>query len=130
MNVQNIKKINLYRSIMVATIAAIVILCMFFSFDTVHAAIPQCSSGSTNNICATSDKSLIGDLMKNVINLMLYLAGAIAVIMIVVGGIRYVTSDGDPGRTSKAKDTVMYALVGLVVASMAYALVNFIIAKV
>ena len=71
-----------------------------------------------------------GDLeggIKNVVNVMLFILGAIAVIMIIIGGIRYATSGGDASQTKSAKDTILYAVIGLVVAILAYAIVNFII---
>lgn len=64
---------------------------------------------------------------QSIVNIMLYVLGALAVIMIVVGGIRYVTSTGDASRVKAAKDTVMYAVIGLVVAILAYAIVNFVV---
>lgn len=70
------------------------------------------------------------DLTKgitNVVNVLLFILGAIAVIMIIIGGIRYTTSNGDAGNTKAAKDTILYAVVGLVVAILAYAIVNFVI---
>lgn len=69
----------------------------------------------------------LGTQLKTVVNIMLYILGAIAVIMIVVGGIRYTTSNGDSSSTKAAKDTVLYAVVGLVIAIMAYAIVNFVV---
>lgn len=63
---------------------------------------------------------------RDIVNVMLYILGAIAVIMIVVGGIRYTTSAGDAGRVKASKDTIMYAIVGLVIAIMAFAIVNFV----
>lgn len=73
-----------------------------------------------------SDNDL-GGKIKIVVNMMLYLLGAIAVVMIVVGGIRYTTSNGDSSAITSAKNTILYAVVGLVVAIMAYALVNFVV---
>ena len=67
------------------------------------------------------------DFIKNIINILLFVIGVIAVIMIIVGGIRYVTSAGDSSAVSSAKDTVLYSVIGLVVAIMAYALVNFVV---
>lgn len=58
---------------------------------------------------------------------MLFLVGAIAVIMIIFGGIRYVVSGGNSSQVQGAKNTIMYALVGVVVALLAYAAVNFVI---
>ena len=68
-------------------------------------------------------------LITKVINVMLFIIGVLSVIMIVYGGILYVISAGDSGRVSKAKNTIMYAIVGLVVALLAYAIVNFVITR-
>lgn len=65
--------------------------------------------------------------IRSIVNMMLYVLGAIAVIMIIVGGIRYTTSAGDSGRIKASKDTIMYAVVGLVVALLAFAIVNFVL---
>jgi len=69
----------------------------------------------------------LGPQLRIVINILLYILGAIAVIMIVVGGIRYTTSGGDSSSTKAAKDTVLYSVVGLVIAMLAYAIVNFVV---
>jgi len=60
-------------------------------------------------------------------NTMLFIVGAISVIMIIIGGIRYVISGGDTGNVATAKNTILYAIVGLIVAIMAYAIINFVI---
>lgn len=65
--------------------------------------------------------------IKNVVNVLLFLLGAIAVIMIIIGGIRYATSNGDSGAIKGAKDTILYAVIGLIVAILAYAIVNFVV---
>jgi len=65
--------------------------------------------------------------IKSVVNVLLFLLGAIAVIMIIIGGIRYATSNGDASGIKGAKDTILYAVIGLVVAILAYAIVNFIV---
>lgn len=66
-------------------------------------------------------------LIKNIVNILLYVLGAISVIMIVIGGIRYATSGGDSSGVTNAKNTVLYSVVGLVVAMLAYAIVNWVI---
>jgi len=71
----------------------------------------------------------LGTRIQTVVNILLYILGAIAVIMIVIGGISYTTSNGDSGKIKTAKDTILYAVVGLVVAILAYAIVNFVIAS-
>jgi hypothetical protein len=65
--------------------------------------------------------------LKNIVNILLYLLGAIAVIMIVIGGIRYATANGEASSIKSAKDTILYAVIGLIVAIMAYAIVNFFV---
>jgi len=69
----------------------------------------------------------LGDRIKTIVNLILYLLGAIAVLMIVLGGIRYTTSNGDASGITSAKNTIIYAVVGLVIAILAYAIVNFVL---
>ncbi len=66
-------------------------------------------------------------IFETVTNILLFLAGTISVIMIVVGGIKYVISNGDSNAVTGAKNTIMYAVVGLVVTIIAYALVRFVI---
>lgn len=62
-------------------------------------------------------------------NVMLFLIGAISVIMLIIGGIRYVVSGGDSTAVQGAKNTILYAIVGIVVALLAYAVVNFVISS-
>ncbi len=65
--------------------------------------------------------------VETVVNLLLFLIGIIAVIAIIIGGIRYTTSNGDAGQTKAAKDTILNAVIGLIVAIMAYAIVRWVV---
>lgn len=67
------------------------------------------------------------NLLESIINILLFLIGAIAVIMIIIGGLRYVISGGDQGAITGAKNTILYAVIGLVIAIMAYAIINWVI---
>lgn len=67
--------------------------------------------------------------IAQIINVLLFVIGAIAVIMIILGGIRYVLSNGDSAQIASAKNTVLYSVIGLVVALLAYAIVNFVVAQ-
>ena len=67
--------------------------------------------------------------IAQIINVLLFVIGAIAVIMIILGGIRYVLSNGDSSQITSAKNTVLYSVIGLVVALLAYAIVNFVVAQ-
>ncbi len=74
-----------------------------------------------------------GDVTKviqDVINILLFLVGLIAVLMIVISGFRFVTSNGDANTVSSAKNSIIYAVIGLVIAVMAYAIVNFVLVNI
>ena len=64
---------------------------------------------------------------RTITNVLLYLIGAISVIMLIVGGLRYVVSGGDSTAVQGAKNTILYAIVGIIVAILAYAVVSFVI---
>lgn len=68
-----------------------------------------------------------GGVFKQVTNTILYIVGIVAVIMLIVGGIKYVISGGDSKKVTDAKNTVLYAIIGLVIAFLAFAIVNFVI---
>jgi hypothetical protein len=68
-----------------------------------------------------------GGIFRTITNVLLFLIGAISVIMLIVGGIRYVVSGGDSTAVQNAKNTILYAIVGVVVAILAYAVVNFVV---
>lgn len=87
--------------------------------------LEKCDAES--QVCKGTNKNSLYVLIGNVVNLLLTIAGIIAVIMIVIGGIRYTTSAGDAGQTKSARDTIIYAIAGLVVAIMAFAIVNFVL---
>ena len=78
-----------------------------------------------NNAPNCKDNSLT-NLFTTIANVLLFLVGAVAVIMLIVGGFRYVTSNGDQNSVTAAKNTILYAIIGIVVAFLAYAAVNFV----
>ena len=79
--------------------------------------------------CDDCPTDLFGDtgVFKRVTNTILYIVGIIAVIMLIIGGIKYVVSGGDAKKVTDAKNTVLYAIIGLVVCFLAFAIVNFVI---
>lgn len=97
-----------------------------------------------NNECSGSNLSLNGQsstgcnadttgldsLLKNIINIFSVVVGAIAVIMIIVGGFRYVISGGNDQAVSGAKNTIIFALVGLVIVALAQFVVHFVIGNI
>lgn len=74
-----------------------------------------------------TDAGFVDSTVKNVINILLFVVGVGAVIMLIVGAIRYVVSAGDQQAVAGAKNTILYAIVGIVVAVMAFAIVNFVL---
>jgi hypothetical protein len=68
--------------------------------------------------------------LQDILNIVFAISGAIAVLIIVLAGFKYITSGSDPGAVSTAKNAIIYALVGLVVIMFAFAIVNFVIAGV
>jgi hypothetical protein len=92
-----------------------------------------CQINPSASVCSdltnpNKDKAL-SDTFANIINILLYIAGIIAIIMIIISGIRMITSRGTPGDVTKARNTLLYSIAGLVVAVSAYAIVNFVLAK-
>ena len=89
-----------------------------------------CKAQPTASICPdlqTSDsEGAFTTILQNIINALLFAAGIITVIMIVVSGIRFVVGRGNPDAVTKARNTLLYSIVGLVVAVSAWAIVNFV----
>ena len=89
-------------------------------------------SGKTLADCnkIKDNKNNTNDLMgrvNTIINVIIGFVGLVAVVVIILGGISYTTSAGDPGKVKKAKDTILYGIIGLVVAVLAFAIVNFVL---
>ena len=68
--------------------------------------------------------------VNRIINLAIGVIGLLAVIMIIVAGFQMTTSAGNAAKVAKAKNTMLYAIIGLVIALLAYAIVNFVLASV
>lgn len=79
--------------------------------------------------CDGCPENLFGDsgVFRQVTNIILYIVGIVAVLMLIIGGIKYVTSGGDAKKVTDAKNTVLYAIIGLVICFLAFAIVNFVI---
>ena len=91
--------------------------------------LSKCTAGGSE-VCKGTDKNSLYTVIGAVVNLLIVITGIIAVIMIIIGGIRYTTSAGDAGQTKGARDTIIYAVAGLVIAIMAFAIVNFVLSRI
>ena len=89
----------------------------------------QAANYATNKDACSQGRD-VNTIVRTIINVIVYIVGLLAVIMIIYGGILYTTSAGDPGKVKKAKDTILYGIVGLVIAVLAFAIVNFILGSI
>ena len=69
-------------------------------------------------------------VFTRITNTVLYAVGIISVIMLIYGGLRYVVSGGDSKKVTDAKNTILYAIIGLIISLLAYAIVNFVLKSV
>lgn len=97
------------------------------AIPTARAACGDPAAGVGGGLNCGSSPVTLPVAIGRIVNLLLFIIGVVAVIMIVIGGLRYVLSGGDPKNTTAAKDTVLYAVIGIVVALLAYAIVSFVL---
>lgn len=79
--------------------------------------------------CDTDAENGVNDLLEDVINIFSFVVGVVSVIMIIIGGLKYITSSGDSGNVQGAKNTILYAVIGLVVVALAQVIVKFVLSK-
>lgn len=85
-------------------------------------------AGNCDNTGDATQK--INKLIHTIINLLSVIVGVVAVIMIIVGGFRYITSGGSDTGVTGAKNTILYAIIGLIIVALAQVLVRFVLSKV
>lgn len=71
----------------------------------------------------------LNEVITGIINGVIAITGTVAVIFIVVGGVNFMTSSGDAQKVQKARNTIMYACIGLAICALAFVIVNFVIAR-
>ncbi len=137
--------ISRFKTLLITIVSSLAILVPAIAVPAIaHASTPPSIKGGLNcgsnlqftdnaNGCATpgSDATTkINDIVKLIINIFSVVVGIIAVIMIIVGGIRFILSGGDSTATTSARNTVLYAIVGLIVVALAQILVRYVLARV
>ena len=90
----------------------------------------QGSGGTWTGTTCTQGTRTVPGTIKNVGNILIFITGSISVLMIIIGGLRYTLSGGDQGTINGAKNTILYAVVGLVVSIAAYAIVNLVLSNI
>ena len=74
----------------------------------------------------TGAETDVTNTVGTALNVVFGIVAIIAVVMIVIRGVSYATSQGDPGKVKKGKDTIMYGIIGMIIALLAFAIVNFV----
>ena len=114
-------------------VAAVVLATAFVPAIPVNAADNNAVQSGINS--AKGDgvaENLTGNsgVFTTIVNTLLFIVGAVSVIMLIWGGIRYATSAGNSSAVTAAKNTIMYAIVGLIIAFLAFAIVNWVLAGI
>lgn len=127
------KLIKRIRYVLVSALLSIVLLGstpLVFAVSQAQAdACAGLSQLDTSSNCNTDSSGGVSHLISVVINILSIIVGFIAVIMLIVGGLKFITSAGDANNAASARNTIIYALVGVVIVALAQALVHFVIAK-
>lgn len=127
------KKIKMFvagMAIMLAglfAVPAMAVSCPSGSLRGEAPTIAQCNLPEEEEGTNTQD---LFKTVQTIINWILAVLGVVAVVMIIVGGVTYMTSQGDPGKTKRARDTILYGIIGLIIALLAYAIVNFVLTSI
>lgn len=101
--------------------------------DLIHIVAAASTACLDNgNACATGLPMVSADSqqLKTILQLVFGILAAVAVLMVMIGGFRYVTSEGNPDATTRARGTILYAIVGLAIALVAEGIVSFFLGKV
>ena len=122
-----------------ATIALMAALVLpVFAFTGIANAQVEPSEGLCSGIgfadpngdgCGTAEEGdeAVENIISTIVNILSIVVGAVSVIMIIIGGLRYITSSGDSGNVQAAKNTILYAIVGLIIVVFAQVIVRFVI---
>ncbi len=79
--------------------------------------------------CQADQSGDVNNLISDIVNILSVIVGIVAVIMIIVGGFKYITSGGDSNKVSSAKNTILYAIIGLIIVALAQFIVRFVLSK-
>lgn len=91
---------------------------------------PSVNSLAECNIAAGNSQNNLFETVNGIINVVLGVVGIVAVVVIIIGGVSYLISQGDAGKVAKAKNTILYGVIGMFVALLAFAVVNFLLTSV
>jgi hypothetical protein len=124
--VQNIK-LGLVSLVVAAGLAGAAVSPAFAQGASGAAKSAVCEGINQGGGACADDGSGITNVIKMIIQILSLVAGVAAVVMIIIGGLRYITSGGDSSKVSSAKSAIMYAIIGLVVVALAQIIVRFVL---
>ncbi|MDO4611409.1 MAG: pilin [Candidatus Saccharibacteria bacterium] len=87
------------------------------------------AASSVTPVNPNGNDDLVGSI-TGILNAIIGILGLVCVVVIIIGGVNYMTSAGDAGKVKKGKDTILYGCIGLVVCALAFAVVNFVISGI
>ena len=120
---------KIFTKILTAGMLMVSLLGVFTPVVSAANGINICSEENENSVyCKNKDSGgdQVGGIIKTIVEVLLMAVGAISIIMIVIGGILFALSSGDAKKAAKARSTILYAVVGLIVSVFASAIVNFV----
>ena len=120
---------KIFTKILTAGVLIVGLLGVFTPVVSAANGINICSEENENSVyCQNKDKGegQVNGIIKTIVEVLLTAVGAISIIMIVIGGIMFALSSGDAQKAAKARSTILYAVVGLIVSVFASAIVNFV----
>ena len=123
-------KQRLMRGLMIAALVAGVLLAGGQLGELAYGASPTYTQDKMDALDDLPNKNTNYNPMNNILNFAYVVAGVLAVIFLIVAGIQYVTSNGDPAKASKALRMIIYSLAGLAIVVAAAAITNFILSNV
>ena len=89
----------------------------------------SCITSGVDSAGGTGSSTDVGTIIKTIVNILLFILGAVSVIMIIIGGMKYTLSQGDSSSLTSAKNTILYSVIGLIVAVLAFGIVNFVLTQ-
>ena len=116
------------KKIVTITTALALVMVGGFLLSQVASAVgiyDACSTDPNNIVCANSSES-VDPVIKTVIRYLLIISGIVSVVMVIIGGLKYSTSNGDSSKLSSAKNTILYAIIGVIISALAYGIVDYV----
>ncbi len=125
-------------SILTSLCLSVVVILAFAAASQTSAAFfdsskDQACEGATissgGGACDATAGNKLNNVIRSMINILSVIVGIVAVVMIIVGGVKFITSSGDTAKVTSARNTILYAVIGLVIVAFAQIIVRFVLSK-